>query len=150
MQTRRNRQQDAARVGALVAGCTAVLTASFLGLASLLTGPPPGLAGRIPFYVLAMAVAFVASVVGFEERLHSTKAAATIRAAAAVAAASLLVVTLASEGLVHAVQHPGEVVASQLLVYFLAAGLVGTGLSYWGVNHWRELARQVSVGPGWR
>jgi hypothetical protein len=140
MAVRTTRRERLVRTGGLVVGCTAVLTASFVGLAALLTGASEGVAGRVPLYILAMAVAFVASVVGLEEALSGPRR--VIVTAAIVALAGFVFVTLSVEGLVHAVAHPGRIVASQLLAYFLAAGLIGTGVGYWGLNHWREMARK--------
>jgi len=52
------------RVAGVVIVSTVVLTAVFLGVLAVVTGKAPGLGGRVPVYMLLMAVAFVISVVG--------------------------------------------------------------------------------------
>jgi high-affinity Fe2+/Pb2+ permease len=73
-----------------------------------------------------------------------------ITLAGATALGTFVAVTLGGEGLVYAVRNPQQVVASQFLLYFLAAGLIGTGLGYWGINHWQELVEDVGPGSGLR
>lgn len=131
-------REPAARIGALVCGCTLVLTASFLGVVSLTTGAAVGLTDRVPYYVLAMAIAFVAGIVGLEGR-RRVGGRRILGAAIGLALTVFAVVGLGTEGVVYAVRSPERVVASQVLVYFLAAGLVGTGIAFWAVRHWREL-----------
>lgn len=126
------------RVGLLVVGCTAVLTLSFFGLVAFLTGNTPGVADRIPFYVLGTALAFVASVVGLDGRARNGRI--VLITASAAAAATLVLLTMGGEGLAYAVRVPEEALAAQRLLYLLAAGLIATGLGYWGVRHWREVA----------
>lgn len=141
MATARARQVDAeslGRAGALVAVCTLVLTASFVGLVALLSGKAPGISGRLPFYVLGMATAFVGTIVLFETQGHDGRT--IIATAGSVALGAFILLTLGGEGAMHVWRNPGQVVASQLLFYFLAAGMIGTGLGYWGVNHWQELS----------
>jgi hypothetical protein len=41
---------------------------------------------------------------------------------------------------IYAVTDPDEIVASQVLVYFVAAALICTGVGVWGLRHWREFA----------
>lgn len=130
-----------ARVGVLVGACTLVLTASFVGVLALINGSP-GLGARLPAYVLAMAVAFVATVLFTEQRVSD--GLDIIATAGAVALGAFVVVTLGSEGVIYAVEDPDGVLASQLLLYFLAAGLIGAGLGYWGVRHWQELVASGS------
>lgn len=134
------------RAGALVAVCTLVLTASFVGLVALLSGQAPGVSDRLPLYVLGMATAFVGTILLFEAQGIEGK---TIMATAgSVALGTFIFLTLGGEGVVHIVRNPGQVVASQLLFYFLAAGMIGTGLGYWGIQHWQELAFTRSGGAG--
>ncbi|MFB6143516.1 MAG: hypothetical protein ABEJ30_09275 [Halorientalis sp.] len=130
------------RAGALVAVCTLALTASFVGLVAIVSGEAAGLSERLPAYVLAMAAAFVGTVVVFEAANYD--GATIITTAAAAALGALVVVTLGTEGVVFAARNPARVVASQFLLYFLAAGMIGTGLGYWGIQHWQEL---TDVGP---
>ncbi|WP_084802554.1 hypothetical protein [Halorientalis sp. IM1011] len=126
------------RAGALVAVCTLVLTASFVGLVALVSGQATGLSDRLPAYVLGMATAFVGAVLiaetqGFDGRT-------VIVGAGVVALGTLVVLTLGGEGLLHAVRNPGALVTSHLLFYFLAAGMIATGFGYWAINHWQELS----------
>jgi len=136
------------RAGALVAVCTLVLTASFVGLVALLSGEAPGVSDRLPLYVLGMATAFVGTILLFEAQ--GVDGRTIMATAGSVALGTFVFLTLGSEGVVHAVENPGQVVASQLVFYFLAAGLIGTGLGYWGIRHWQELriTRTANAGVG--
>lgn len=126
------------RAGALVAGSTLVLTAGFVGLVALATGEATGVTARLPAYVLAMAVTFVATVILLEERRRGGET--VLLTAGGLALAGFAVVGFGGEGITYALRYPDRIVASQLLFYFLAAGLIATGLGYWGARHWRELA----------
>jgi hypothetical protein len=126
-----------ARAGGLIAVCTLLLTADFVGLVALLTGQATGIAGRLPVYVLGMAVAFVGSLLLFETREPDGET--VLKLAAGVAFGSFVVAVLGGEGVVFALTYPGQVVASHVLPYLLAAGMIATGLGYWGLNHWQEL-----------
>jgi high-affinity Fe2+/Pb2+ permease len=64
---------------------------------------------------------------------------------AAIAVAVFVTVTLSGEGLVYAAANPAEVLVSRTLLYFLAAGLVGTGVAYWALRHWREFTGDATV-----
>lgn len=122
------------QTGLFVAASTVALTLSFLGLVALLTGGTSGIEGRLPFYVLALAIAFVGSVVAFEGELSTGRD--VLEATAASAVATFTFVFLAGEGVTFAVTFPDRVVSSQLLFYLLSAALIGTGVAYWGRNHW--------------
>lgn len=125
------------RVGAVVGTCTAALTASFVGLVALAGGDAAGAVSRLPGYVLAMALTFVAGVVLFEESRHEGRRA--LAAAAGAAVVAFVVVGLGTEGVVYALRYPDRVVGSQLFAYLLSAGLIGTGVGYWGWRNWRGL-----------
>lgn len=127
-------REDLARIVTLVGGSTLVLTASLVGVLALINGAPVG--SRLPGYVLAMAVAFVVAV--FLTEQHMNDSGRIIAKAGAIAFGMFVVVTLCSEGVIYVVEDPDGILASQLLLYFLAAGLIGTGLGYWGVRHWQE------------
>ena len=139
----------AARLGGVVLASTLVLTAAFVGVLALVNGGNDGVGGRLPIYVLAMAVAFVAFLFAAEQRLErrsrSVDGRRVIVTAGGFAVTVLLAVALSGEGVVYAVRNPDQVVASEVSLYFLAAGLIGTGLGYWGLRHWREFAER-SVG----
>ena len=94
-----------------------------------------------------MAVGFVGVGVLSEQRYGQRADGRSILATAGgVALVVFVVVSLAGEGLVFASDNPGEVVLSELFLYFLAAGLIGTGLGYWGLRHWREFVRSTATG----
>lgn len=139
----------AARLAALVAAGTVVLTASFVGLVALVNGGTPGFDARLPVYVLAMAVAFVGGLVLVETRYGGrADGSATLVTTAAIAVAVFALVSLSGEGLVYAAENPQEVLVSRTLLYFLAAGLVGTGIAYWALQHWREFTGEGGVTSG--
>lgn len=121
---------------------TLALTASFLGLVGLLTGSVTGIENRLPYYVLGLGLAFVGAIVALEREHHDGRI--VIRLAAIAAALTFALVVLAGEGVAFMVQRPETVVSSQSLFYFLAAGLIGTGLGYVGMRHWED----ISVGRG--
>lgn len=127
-----------ARAAAFVVASTIALTASFLGVVGLLTGEVTGLNDRLPFYVLAMALAFVAAVVTLEEEYR--EATLVLQFSVIVGAVSFLLVSFGGEGVAFLLQNPQEIVASHLLFYILAAGLIATGIGYWALNHWSELS----------
>jgi len=128
-----------ARAGIFVAVSTVALTAAFLGVVGLLTGEVTGLTERLPFYVLVTALAFVGAIVVLEEGRNEALQVLVIAGLGGVF--TFLLVTFGGEGLTFLLQNRAEVVASQLLFYILAAGLIGTGLGYWALNHWSELSR---------
>jgi len=131
-----------ARAGIFVAVSTVALTAAFLGVVGLLTGEVTGLTGRLPFYVLVTALAFVGAIVLLEESRNEALQVLVIAGVGGLF--TFLLVTFGGEGLTFLLQNREEVVASQLLFYILAAGLIGTGLGYWALNHWPELRRHRS------
>lgn len=134
------RDSNWGRLGGLIASCTLVLTASFVGILAFASGNVEGLPGRIPWYLIVAAVVFVATIVLLEG--HDASGGTIIVTAFVIGSICFLGVTLSVEGVIFAVRQPRAAV-SQLLLYFLAAALVATGIGYWGLNHWREFtARQ--------
>ena len=130
-----------ARTGALVGICTAVLTAAFVGVVALVSGHAAGVGGRLQFYILAGAVAFVGSLIVLDESRHREKT--VILGAAGTGIAGLVLVGLGSEGVMYAVSAPETVLSSSLLVYLVAAALIASGLGYWSVRNWRTLGQQL-------
>ncbi len=126
-----------ARAVAIVLACTLALTFSFFGLVAIVTGESGAFVSRLPFYVLMTAVAFVGTILFLEEHRHDGRAIITMATVAAVVA--FLVVALGAEGVAYAVDRPGEVLTSKLFLYLSAAGMIATGLGYWGLHHWREV-----------
>jgi hypothetical protein len=125
------------QAGIFVVLSTLALTASFLGLVALVTGDVTGSNARLPVYVLGTALAFVGAILIFEEEYHAGRR--VLEAAAVVAVGTLVLLLFGGEGVAYLFQQPDRVVSSQSLFYLLAAGLIGTGLGYWGLHHWREL-----------
>lgn len=137
---RRWSRNTLARAGIFVVASTIALTAAFLGVVGLLTGDVTGITERLPFYVLLTAIAFVAAIVTFEEQLRDAQRVLALAVVTGVG--TLLLVTFGGEGITYLVQNRQEVVASHLLFYILSAGLIGTGLGYWALNHWPEFLRR--------
>ncbi len=131
-----------ARAGVFVALSTVALTAGFLGVVGLLTGSVTGVTDRLPFYVLLTALAFVGAIILLEESRNEALQVLIIAGVGGIF--TFLLVTFGGEGVMFLLQNREEVVASQLLFYILAAGLIGTGLGYWALNHWPELSRHRS------
>lgn len=124
------------RAVALVGVSTAVVTAAFIGIVALLTGDAVNVTDRLPFYVLLMAVVFTAFVFLIDSR--ASDGATVIISSVGVGLLGFLIVLLAGEGAVFLLREPDALLASQLIVYLVSAGLVCTGLAYWGLRHWRE------------
>jgi hypothetical protein len=124
------------RAVALVGFSTAVVTAAFIGIVAMVSGDAVDVTTRLPFYVLVMAVVFTVFVFLIDAR--ASDGATVIVSSIGVALLGFLVVFLSGEGVVFLFNNPGELLASHLIVYLVSAGLVCTGLAYWGLRHWRE------------
>lgn len=132
--------QDHARtaIGPIVAS-TVLLTAAFLGALALLTGTVDGFSDRFPYYVVLMAVGFVAALFVLERpRIEGSQ---VLMATIGVTVTVFVIVTLAGEGVAYALTSPGAVFQPDIILYLLAAGLIGSGLAYWTITHWREFTR---------
>jgi hypothetical protein len=128
------------RVVAVVAGSTLALTLAFVGALAFLDGATTGLLSRLPWYLVATGALFVAAILLLESRTDDGRR--ILFSAAVASALGFAVVTFGVEGLVYAVRNPGAVLVSQLILYFVAAGLLATGLGYWTLNHWREFVAE--------
>lgn len=137
-----NTREYIARTSALVAVFTVVLTTNFVGIMSILTGEASGTTARLPGYVLLTAVIFVAVILTMEAA--EADGHLVIRAAIVSGLLGFVLVVFGGEGLIFAIEQPEEVFDSQLLLYFVSAAVIATGLGYWGLRHWREFSR----GPG--
>lgn len=124
------------RAAVLVAVSTAVVTAAFVGVVALVTGNASEVTARLPIYVLVMAVVFVAFVFLIDSR--GSDGQTVIVSSIGVALFGFLLVLLSGEGLVYILTQPQDLLASHVLIYLASAGLVCTGLAYWGLRHWRE------------
>lgn len=120
----------------IIVGSTLVLTAAFVGLLAFFSGRLTDIGSRIPWYVLASAVVFAATMLLLER--HETSGSIIMITAVVIALLGFPLAMFATEGVIYTVAHPNLVFVEALLLYFIAAGLFGTGLAYWGINHWRE------------
>lgn len=128
-----------ARTSLLVAVFTVVLTINLVGIMAVITGEVTGTTGRFPWYVLLTAIAFVAVILIMEAA--EADGALVIRAAVTAAAIGFVFIVFGGEGLIFAWEEPEEVFDSQLLLYFMSAAVIATGLGYWLLRHWREFNR---------
>lgn len=124
------------RAAAIVGVSTAVVTAAFIGIVALASGDATDVTNRLPYYVLVMAIVFTAFVFLIDAR--APDGGTVIISSVGVALLGFLVVFLSGEGVIYLVNNPDELLASQLIIYLVSAGLVCTGLAYWGLRHWRE------------
>jgi len=131
--------------GPLVAtlfGCTIVLTAVFLGGVALVAGRAAGFVARLPLYVLASAVAFIAVLlVADHARAHGTT---VLGRAVGVAAVGFATVSLGTEGLVDALRYTDTVVGSHLFVYLLSTAVVASGVGYWAARNYRDVRKMAA------
>lgn len=132
------------RVGALIAICTVLLTASFIGVLAFLSGDITGFETRVPWYLIAAALAFVGSILLLENQ--GARGRPIIVTAVVTATTAFVLLALGIEGMVFAAEHPGRVFDSQLVLYLFAAGVMGTGFGYWGLKHWREFTGGTADG----
>lgn len=130
------RERYFVRTGVLAGVSTLIMTASFIGVLAFTEGNLAGLGSRVPWYLVFAALVFTVTVV-FLER-NDVVGQVIIGTAIALAFVSFVLTMLSTEGLIYTVRNPEEVFVSQLVLYFLAAGLVGTGFGYWAIKHWRE------------
>jgi hypothetical protein len=131
------RREVVGKTVGFVLGSALFLTATFVGGLGLLSGELSDTGSRFPIYVLGMAAVFVGTVIAFTRK--GADSVMAIVGSVGLTLVSFLLLTLAGEGLVYAVRNPYQVFQAQLLLYFLAAGLIATGLAYWLVAFWREL-----------
>ena len=131
-----SRQTVVLRIGALIVGCTLLLTASFVGVIATVQGTVAGFENRIPWYLVAAAGVFVATIVLLE--FNNARGKTIIASGVFTGVVSFVLLFFAVEGVLYAIRYPEAIFVSQLVMYFLAAALVATGLGYWGLRHWRE------------
>jgi len=117
-----------------------LLTACFVGVLGLLSGDLTDTNSRLPIYFLGMAVVFVITMFGLIR--YDADGLTAMLGTIGISLLGLLLVGLAGEGLIYGIQYPSRVFGSTLLLYFLAAGLIGTGLGYWLLAFWREFTAE--------
>lgn len=115
---------------------TCILTLDFLGVLSLLESGGEGFGSRLPFYLLSAAVFFVSSLFYLEGRF--SRGAYILLSAVGFGGIGFFAVALAIEGVRFGITSPEKVLTESLIIYFLTAGLICTGLGYWVIQHWRE------------
>ena len=121
----------------LIGVSTLLLTLAFLGvLAIAFEGGNPGIDDRAPVYLLLAAAVFVTFIVLLEQR--DIDGRTVLVSTSSIAVATGVMAWLVGEGVVYTINNRGEVLASQTVVYLLAAAVACTGLFYWTLNHWRE------------
>lgn len=127
----------------VVLAATLCVTASFIGVLSVVEGHAAGIRNRLPYYLVLAGGVFASFIVVLENYISDGTRIIIVSVITAVL--SGVVLSLAVEGLVYAVRFPGELVASQIALYMLAASFICTGMVYWGVRHWREF---IATGAG--
>lgn len=132
-----------ARTGSLIGLCTVALTAAFVGVLAIVSGETAGVVGRLPLYVLASAVVFVATLLAADET--GTEGVTALVRAAVAGVSGFVLLALGAEGIIYAVTNPDAVVASHLFVYLLSAAIIASGLGYWSVRNWRDVSAAVST-----
>lgn len=128
-----------ARTSAIVAAFTVILTVNFVGIMSIITGDASGTTGRFPVYVFLTAIVFVAVILIMEAA--EADGHLVIRAAIVSGLLGFVLIVFGGEGLIFAFEHPDQVFDTRLILYFLSAAVIATGLGYWGLRHWREFSR---------
>lgn len=129
------------RVFLTVAASTVLLTAAFVGIAVVIEGQiVAGLTTRLPVYVLVFALAFIVSLLKLDNR--NRDGMQILIATCGIGIVAALLFGLATEGAIYLAHEPETLLRRGLIVVFLAAGIICTGLGIWGVRHWREF-----VGP---
>lgn len=139
----RSRVVDGLRLSAFVAVSAVVLTANFIGIVAVISGDVSSIGDRVPWYILAASVVFVATILLLDTSGMDGKS--IIVTAPIVAVVSFVLVIFGVEGVRHAVENPDSIFFSQVILYFVAAAMVATGLGYWGVRHWREFVGQTEA-----
>lgn len=137
-----SRQQVIARIAVVIVICTLVLTANFIGIIAAIEGDLSDFADRIPWYLLVAAAVFVATIVLLE--LNDADGRTIIASALFAGVVSFFLVIFGVEGVIFTVQNPETVFVEQLILYFVAASLVATGVGFWALRHWREFISNPS------
>src|SRR6056297_860948 len=125
---------------------TILLTLAFVGIAVVVEGlVVTNLVTRLPVYVLVFALAFIVSLLKLDNR--NRDGMQILIATAGIGFAAGLLFGLASEGAFYLAYNPGGLLRRGLIVVFLAAGIICTGLGIWGIRHWREFVTATTASP---
>ncbi len=124
------------RASMVIVSATLLLTASFLGILATINREIAGVQSRIPWYLLIAGLAFVTTIVLLED--YGATGREIIVTSTVVGILGFIVGSLSVEGVIFTIRFPEDVFVSRLVLYFLAAGLIGTGVAYWALRHWRE------------
>lgn len=136
-------ESDVFRVSVLVVFFSFLLTAAMYGVVAVFVEDVTGLTTRVPYYVVVGAVVFVVSMFVLEN--PSEAGLPIITTTTGIGVAGFLLVGFAWEGIRYAAIEPTELLASSLVLYFLAAALICTATGYWALHHWREFAEPEAV-----
>lgn len=131
-------QSDVFRVSVLVVLFSFLLTAAMYGVVAVFVEGVENLTTRVPYYVVVGALVFVISMFVLED--PSESGLPIITTTTGLGVAGFLLAGFAWEGLRYAVYFPEKLLASSLVLYFLAAALICTATGYWSLHHWREFA----------
>ncbi|SFR99282.1 hypothetical protein SAMN05216559_2182 [Halomicrobium zhouii] len=118
------------------------LTAAFLGLVGLISGADLNVIARLPAYSLVMGIVFVVAILRLDS--PNRDGMMVLVSTSGIAVLAFVLVGLATEGVMYTYNSPEEVVMSNLIFYFAAAGMVCTGVVFWALHHWREFATNDS------
>lgn len=119
----------------LIAVSTLSVTASIIGVVAFVDGRTEGLWSRLPYYVFVMAIAFTGLVFALEMRVDDGRK--ILSTSVVVSVIVFVLALLGVEGVIYSIENPSQVL-SNILFFFLSAGLFCTAVMYWAVNHWRE------------
>lgn len=132
----RRRLINGMRLSAFVTVSALVLTANFIGIIAAFAGEVENIGVRVHWYILVASIVFVVTILLLEKNGLDGKS--IIITAPIIAIGSFVLILFGFEGVVHTLENPEAIFYSRVILYFVAAGLVATGLGYWGVRHWRE------------
>lgn len=132
------------RIVVLIAVSTVFLTASFIGIISFLSGDITDISTRLPWYLVIGGLSFVGSIILLEAQ--GSDGRTIIVTSFTIMIVMFILTVLAFEGVLFTTEKPGLVFNTQLILYFFSAALVGVGIGYWGLRHWREFTGHPGQG----
>lgn len=132
------------RIILLISISTVFLTASFIGIVSFMSGDINNVNTRLPWYLVIGGLSFVGSIILLEAQ--GSDGRTIIVTSFTIMVMMFILTVLAIEGILFTLEQPELVFNSQLILYFFSAALVGVGIGYWGLKHWREFTIQSDSG----